>query len=270
VTKENLETTLARILGLSDHETALPPRYAAARAWFVEAHRGQVSSTLSIARIAAYARGKLDTEDRRAFEGDIASSDDALDEVTSALHFLAQVDAGGETAPDALFGTVIASIRGTAGLAAYLADGQPLTMDHQRMLFSDPVLRAEFRRLKQEFATRAPSGATVEMRALAAAASDLEGERRVFSGGSVTSKRLAGQEIVVLIRFDEPGISPRALLLEGVDGEMWREPLDVPDADGEIVFYKDPSISDHATFLRLLCNPTTIGTFLQQSGSGRS
>jgi hypothetical protein len=283
---DDLDMVLARILGLSGDENPLPPVYAEARARLAEALAGHSEpAPLSVAQIATYASGAMADEELRAFEVEMIASEETFHAVTSALEFLDAVEQRDEVAPAGLVDAVIASLSGrtdapsvgdnvspsiltAAMLVEFFEKGRPLTVAQQRMLFADRGLRAEFSRLKQQFAARNERGDLVEMPALAAAADALKLEERVLRGGRIQSGHIKSQqvrqeELEVLFTFDEPGSPPRALLLEGPQGEPWIEPLPAPGADGTIFLIKNLNNSAHALFARLLRDPTATGTFLK-------
>lgn len=145
---------------------------------------------------------------------------------------------------------------GVAEIVQFLNDPtRSLTPDEQRSLFTDPRLRADYRRLKQ----RATS---FEMPALAAASSGNVNARR-FDGGSINihASRIAGQ-LYVILRFNSPDNPPRALLLESAAGEFVKRALPAVDQQGELMMVLNESDEADARFLRLLADPTSTGTFV--------
>jgi hypothetical protein len=145
---------------------------------------------------------------------------------------------------------------GVAEIVHFLNDPtRALTPDEQRSLFTDPRLRADYRRLKE----RATS---FEMPALAAASSGNVDARR-FDGGSINihPSRIAGQ-LYVILRFNSPANPPRALLLESATGELIKRPLPAVDQQGELMMVLNQSNEADAGFLRLLADPTSTGTFV--------
>src|SRR5580692_9312874 len=112
---------------------------------------------------------------------------------------------------------------GIAEIVQFLNDpSRSLTAEEQRALFTDPRLRADYRRLKAQ-------ATTFELPALAAASSGAVDSRR-FEGGSISihASRLPGQ-IYVIVRFNSPTETPRAILLEGAEGDLVKRAL--PSAD---------------------------------------
>jgi hypothetical protein len=145
---------------------------------------------------------------------------------------------------------------GVAEIVQFLSDPtRSLTPDEQRSLFTDPRLRADYRRLKE----RATS---FEMPALAAASSGNVNARR-FEGGSINihPSRIAGQ-LYVILRFSSPDNPPRALLLEGASGELVKRALPTIDQQGELMMVLNEGDAADAGFLRLLADPTSTGTFV--------
>jgi hypothetical protein len=143
---------------------------------------------------------------------------------------------------------------GVAEIVQFLNDpSRSLTTDEQRALFTDPRLRADYRRLKTQ-------ATTFEMPALAAASSGAVNARR-FEGGTVTihPSRVPGQ-IYVILRFAEPSGAPRMILLESAEGDLVKRALPAADPQGEIMMVLNER-SD-AGFLRLLSDPTSTGTFV--------
>jgi hypothetical protein len=145
---------------------------------------------------------------------------------------------------------------GVAEIVQFLNDPvRALTPEEQRSLFTDPRLRADYRRLKE----RATS---FEMPALAAASSGNVDARR-FDGGSINihPSRIAGQ-LYVILRFSSPANPPRALLLESTAGELVKRALPAADQQGEVMMVLNQSNQADASFLRLIADPTSTGTFV--------
>lgn len=145
---------------------------------------------------------------------------------------------------------------GLAEIVQYLNDpARALSMEEQRALFSDPKLRADFRRLKT-------AAAVAELPALAAA-SDGDVKARRFEGGSVSihPSRVRGQ-IYVILRFASPSGAPRMMLLESAAGELVKRALPAVDQNGEVTMVLDEGSAADAGFLRLLGDPTSTGTFV--------
>jgi hypothetical protein len=145
---------------------------------------------------------------------------------------------------------------GVAEIVQFLNDPtRALTPDEQRALFADPRLRADYRRLKAQ-------AAVFELPALAAASSGNVDARR-FDGGSLNihPSRRPGQ-FYVIVRFDAPATSPRAMLLESTAGDLVKRALPGADPQGEVMMVLDENADADAAFLRLLADPTATGTFV--------
>lgn len=145
---------------------------------------------------------------------------------------------------------------GIAEIMHFLDDpSRSLTSEEQRALFSDPRLRADYRRLKAQ-------AAAFEMPALAAASSGAVNARR-FEGGSITMhpSRVPGQ-IYVILRFSWPAGPPRMMLLESTAGDVVKRALPAADQQGEVILVLDERSDADAGFLRLLADSTSIGTFM--------
>jgi hypothetical protein len=145
---------------------------------------------------------------------------------------------------------------GVAEIVQFLNDpSRMLTPGEQRALFADPRLRADYRRLKRQ-------ATTFELPALAAASSGNVNVRR-FDGGSVAihPSRIPGQ-LYVVVRFDRPASSPRAILLESTTDDLIKRVLPSADPQGEVMMVLNENNDADAAFLRLLADPTTTGTFV--------
>jgi hypothetical protein len=145
---------------------------------------------------------------------------------------------------------------GIAEIVQFLNDPtRSLAPEEQRALFSDPRLRADYRRLKAQ-------ATTFEMPALAAASSGAVNARR-FEGGSVSihPSRVPGQ-IYVILRFSWPSGPPRMMLLESATGDLLKRALPAADQQGEVMMVLNERSDADAGFLRLLADPTTNGTFV--------
>jgi len=145
---------------------------------------------------------------------------------------------------------------GVAEIVQFLNDpARTLTPEEQRALFADPRLRADYRRLKGQ-------ATTFELPALAAASSGNVNARR-FDGGSIAihPSRIPGQ-LYVIVRFDSPAGSPRAMLLESTTGDLVKRVLPGADQQGEVVMVLNENNDADAAFLRLLADPTATGTFV--------
>jgi hypothetical protein len=143
---------------------------------------------------------------------------------------------------------------GVAEIVQFLNDpSRSLSPEEQRALFTDPRLRADYRRLKTQ-------ATTFELPALAAASSGAVDARR-FEGGTVSihPSRVPGQ-IYVILRFTSPADAPRMILLESAAGDLLKRALPAADHQGEIMMVLNER-SD-ADFLRLLTDPTSTGTFV--------
>jgi len=145
---------------------------------------------------------------------------------------------------------------GVAEIVQFLNDpARALTPEEQRALFADPRLRADYRRLKG-LAT------TFELPALAAASSGNVNARR-FDGGSIAihPSRIPGQ-LYVIVHFNSPTSSPRAMLLESTTGDLVKRVLPSADQQGEVMMVLNENNDADAAFLRLLGDPTATGTFV--------
>ena len=145
---------------------------------------------------------------------------------------------------------------GVAEIVQFLRDPQrTLSIEEQRDLFTNPLLRADYRRLKSR-------QAIVELPALAAASVGNVDNRR-FEGGTVRihPSRVADQFYVV-VRFNRPAGVPRSLVIEGTNGELVKRPLPPADASGEIMMVLDRKNGVDDAFLRLISDPTSTGSFL--------
>jgi hypothetical protein len=286
---DDLKLVLARVLGLRDDDISRSAPYAEARTYLAECMAGSAEpAPLSIEELAAYARGAMDGEELQAFEQRMVASEQFRQEVMSALEFLDDVDAVDEAAPAGLVDALLAEERvavsaaddvqsaalTAAVLLSFFQGKQSLTREQQAMLFRDPQLRAEFDRLKRQFAMRTSSGDILEMPALAAAANDSGlGDQPLFidrplQGGHVQSGRVKGWEsddgmVQILFILDEIENPPGKFMLVGSEeGEQVRLDLPLPDRDGKILLLKDKEKEDDRLFLRLLQDTKTVGTFL--------
>jgi hypothetical protein len=145
---------------------------------------------------------------------------------------------------------------GAAEILQFLSDPErSLTSEEQRSLFTDPQLRADFRRLKLQ-------AAAAELPALAAASAG-DVNARHFNGGTVNifPSRVPGQRYVRL-RFNWPAGTPRTMLLENTDGDLVKRMLPPADTNGEIIIVLDEKNITDAAFLRLISDPTATGSFL--------
>jgi hypothetical protein len=145
---------------------------------------------------------------------------------------------------------------GIAEIVQFLNDpSRSLTAEEQRALFTDPRLRADYRRLKAQ-------ATTFELPALAAASSGAVDQRR-FEGGNISihPSRVAGQ-IYVILRFSWPTNAPRMMLLESAEGHLLKRALPSADQQGEVMMVLNERSDADAGFLRLLADPTSTGTFV--------
>jgi hypothetical protein len=145
---------------------------------------------------------------------------------------------------------------GIAEIMRFLNDpGRSLSIEEQRSLFTDPQLRADFRRLKSQTAI-------ADLPALAAASAGDVSTRR-FEGGTLTihQSRIPGQVYVVL-RFDRLEGAPRAMLLETAGAEIIKRMLPAADPNGEVMLVLDDRIASDQAFLRVISDPTSTGSFL--------
>jgi hypothetical protein len=145
---------------------------------------------------------------------------------------------------------------GVAEIVQFLNDpSRSLTPEEQRALFTDPRLRADYRRLKAQ-------ATTFELPALAAASSGNVNARR-FDGGTISihPSRIPGQ-LYVIVRFNWPANSPRAMLLESTSGDLIKRALPSADQQGEVMMVLNENDDVDAGFLRLLTTPTSTGTFV--------
>lgn len=167
-----------------------------------------------------------------------------------------------------------------ADLVALLTDGRPLSPDQHRALFASPRLRAEFDSLKHSFATTwrsagpqvagVPSTAATSLRILElpiqiAAADDPGADfHRQFEGGTLRICAAGvGEQVYLTITLEDPGIAPRALLLESKrHNRIERLTLPERDADGEILIIKDLADAEDAVLVGMLRDPGVLGTFL--------
>jgi hypothetical protein len=145
---------------------------------------------------------------------------------------------------------------GVAEIAQFLNDpSRALTSEEQRALFTDPLSRADYRRLKAQ-------AMTVELPARAAASSGAVASRR-FEGGSVRihPSRISGQ-IYLILRFDWPAGGPRMMVLESAEGDLVKRALPSVDQQGEVMMVLNERSAADVGFLRLLADPMSTGTFV--------
>jgi hypothetical protein len=145
---------------------------------------------------------------------------------------------------------------GVAEIVQFLNDpSRSLSPEEQRALFTNPRLRADYRRLKTQ-------ATTFELPALAAASSGAVSSRR-FEGGNVSMhpSRVPGQ-IYVILRFAAPADTPRMMLLESAAGDLLKRALPTADQHGEVMMVLNERSEADAAFLRLLADPTSTGAFV--------
>jgi hypothetical protein len=145
---------------------------------------------------------------------------------------------------------------GVAEIMQFLNDpARSLSIEEQRSLFTDPQLRADFRRLKSQTAI-------ADLPALAAASSGDVSTRR-FEGGTLTihQSRIPGQ-VYVILRFDRLQGAPRTMLLEPPGMELIKRTLPAADPNGEVMLVLDDNIASDQAFLRAISDPTSTGSFL--------
>lgn len=130
-----------------------------------------------------------------------------------------------------------------------------LTHGQQRMLFADPRLREDFRRLKAAYEA-------FPLPILAAASDGAAVERQLPSGSVRVHPSRLPQQVYVIIRYATPAKPPRMLLLESDAGEVVKRPLPEPDANGEVLIVCDTRQEADASFVRLISDPLTVGSFL--------
>jgi hypothetical protein len=271
MTSDDPATVLARLLGLTEDRDSLPGVYAEARKQLAATLRDRrAARSVSIEEIAAYADGAMSEQEKQAFQSRMLASGETYYEVTGALDFLSGVEARlgsveAEARGSAASGVSESGASGasetpapvltTAEMVSFLKIGFPRPTPAQKWaLRTDPKLRAEFERIKNELAIAA-------VPAVNAASSGREVHFREFPGGSVRCTPMGEGRFEVVVRFD-PGPIPRRFLLQRSDGEMHNEPLTESYELGEIRFYRDGENPNHSEFLDLLFDPTSTGSLL--------
>jgi hypothetical protein len=68
--------------------------------------------------------------------------------------------------------------------------------------------------------------------------------------------------VYVIVHFTSPDNTPRALLLESTSGEIIKRALPNADPQGELMMVLNENNEADASFLRLLADPTSTGTFV--------
>ncbi|HEY1543188.1 MAG TPA: hypothetical protein VGG01_12325 [Xanthobacteraceae bacterium] len=145
---------------------------------------------------------------------------------------------------------------GVAEIVRFLSDpSHSLSPEEQRALFTNPRLRADYRRVKTQVTS-------FELPALAAASSGAVTSRR-FEGGSVNihPSRVPGQ-IYVILRFAASADAPRMMLLESTAGDLVKRTLPAANQQGEVMMVLSEHSEADAGFLRLLGDPTATGSFV--------
>jgi hypothetical protein len=141
-------------------------------------------------------------------------------------------------------------------LVAFLSRTETvLTAAQQRALFADPRLREDYCRLKA-------ACEVFPLPALAAASDGKTVERRLESGSLRVHPSRVPQQVYVIIRYTPPAKPPRMLLLESDAGEVVKRALPEPDANGEVLIVCDTRQEVDASFVRLVSDPLTEGSFL--------
>ena len=144
---------------------------------------------------------------------------------------------------------------GVAELVRFLqrSDGM-LSVGQQRALFSSARLRSDYQLIKSRLAR-------LDLPALAAASSGRVSSRQ-FQGGSVHihPSRVEDQTYVI-VRIRERQKPPHSILLEG-GGEIVKRALPAMDAKGEIMLVLDRNSPSDEAFLRLISDPTSVGSLL--------
>jgi hypothetical protein len=130
-----------------------------------------------------------------------------------------------------------------------------LSTSQQRALFASPRLRADYALIKSRLAR-------LDLPALVAASSGRVTSRQ-FQGGSVHihPSRVEDQTYVI-VRIHERQKSPHSMLLEGAQGEIVKRALPLVDSKGEIMLILDRKIPCDEAFLRLISDPTSVGSLL--------
>ena len=145
---------------------------------------------------------------------------------------------------------------GVAELVRFLQRSDSvLSSSQQRALFSSAKLRADFRHIKSRLAK-------LDLPALAAASSGHVTSRQ-FQGGSVHihPSRVEDQAYVI-VRISERQKAPHSILLESGTGEVVKRTLPAVDAKGEIMLILDRKSPSDEALLRLVSDPTAIGSLL--------
>jgi hypothetical protein len=284
MTADGLDSALALILGLSEEDGELPERLAQVRARLADRLTTKQSVPISPARLAAYASGTLDEAERRRFEDEMSASEKTYHGVASTLDFIKRVAEQDEKAPAGLVEETMEWLRSRGAeaestvapireaIVVFFKTGRPLSPEHQRRLSASPTSRAVFQSVKEEFASRGEAGRISEsVRAAAASSSESASTRRFPDGTTIeiAPSRRSPRRILAIITLDKTAAPPRALLVEGNDGQgngaIKLIDLEAPDADRRIqlppMSLDDPR--DAAT-VQLLQDRRSVLTFLRQ------
>ena len=145
---------------------------------------------------------------------------------------------------------------GVAELVRFLQRSDSmLSAGQQRILFASARLRSDYQLIKSRLAR-------LDLPALAAASSGRVSSRQ-FQGGSVHihPSRVEDQTYVI-VRVRERQKPPHSILLEGGGGEIVKRALPAMDAKGEIMLVLDRNSPSDEAFLRLISDPTSVGSLL--------
>ena len=130
-----------------------------------------------------------------------------------------------------------------------------LSAGQQRALVASARLRSDYQLIKSRLAR-------LDLPALAAASSGRVSSRQ-FPGGSVHihPSRVEDQTYII-VRIRERQKPPHAILLEGGGGEIVKRALPAVDTKGEIMLVLDRKSPSDGAFLRLISDPTSVGSLL--------
>jgi hypothetical protein len=138
-----------------------------------------------------------------------------------------------------------------------------LTHDQQRLLFSNPRLRADFQRLKRDIELAETGDASEDesagvsivrfpLAAAAASAGENEIDEREFGGIELRSARSGDQMLIQVANYD-PRNPPNRLQVQGARGETSRVVLPPPPLSGEpILLVKNLQRETDAQFVSRL------------------
>jgi hypothetical protein len=156
-----------------------------------------------------------------------------------------------------------------AQLYAFVTDPSArLTHQQQRLLFSNPRLRADYQRLKAAQRWRAGEDSEAETETAggaigtgvatsiiirpAAAAGGEEASELNFKGGRVRMiPSSVEHQVYIMIQLNDPNDPPRSLFLHRRE-EIAKVALPAPESDGTIFLLKDLNDPEDARFVRLL------------------